>query len=415
MFRRIADNPCGTVDEWGSVDSPVCFLAACLEWVGYLNEGNDFVSHVPVAFDGSCSGIQHFSAMLRDEIGGAAVNLVPSDSVKDIYGQVAAIVEQKVKSDLVHGTPDKEVKKTDDGTGLEMNYIKYGTKFLASEWDKYGIDRKVTKRCVMTLPYGSKEYGFADHIFIDTVTPAKLKDPDSFKSPSQASRYMAKLIWDAVSQVVVKSVEAMAWLQKAASLLSSQRNSKGEPLPVFWVTPVGFPVWQNYRKCVMKKVSPIFKAGAYVQTFTSDDYFHENGSLKMINEGESRRLQVSIQCEEGGLDKIKQRNGVAPNYVHSMDASHLLLTVLHCNEKYGINSFAMIHDSYGTHAGLAEYLFKGVRETFVDTYTQNDVMQDLYEQVSLQLDSNLLKELPEVPAKGSLDLEQVKESLYAFA
>ncbi|UZT50034.1 DNA-directed RNA polymerase [Enterobacter phage 01_vB_Eclo_IJM] len=34
------------------------------------------------------------------------------------------------------------------------------------------MSRSVTKRSVMTLAYGSKEYGFADQVFEDTVMPA---------------------------------------------------------------------------------------------------------------------------------------------------------------------------------------------------------------------------------------------------
>lgn len=415
LFRTIASNPNETVDMWGCTDSPVCFLAACLEWVGYLEEGEEYIGHIPVAFDGSCSGIQHFSAMLRDEVGGSAVNLMPSDKVEDIYQRVADIVLTMVEDDMVNGTEDKIVNQVDEGTGSTYEYRRQGTKSLAKEWYDFGISRKVTKRCVMTLPYGSKEYGFSDHIKEDTVRPAKLKDPDCFFSTGQASRYMATLIWKSVSQVVVKSVEAMAWLQKAASLLSSQVDAKGEPLPVFWVTPIGFPVWQNYRQSVLKRVNPIFKAGAYVQTFTSDQYADNAGELKMIGQGERRRLQISVQTGEGNIDKHKQRNGVAPNYVHSMDASHLLLTVVHCHEKYDIKSFAMIHDSYGTHAGKAEELFKAVREVFVRTYTENNVMEDLYEQVALQLDDKKLKDLPPLPESGCLDLECVKDSLYAFS
>lgn len=416
LFRRIASSPCDTVDEWGTVDSPVCFLAACLEWVKYLDEGEEYLGHIPVAFDGSCSGIQHFSAMLRDEIGGSAVNLVPSDKVEDIYRRVSDVVQKMVDYDLTHGTENEVVTKVDDGTGKDMSYTKLGTKFLAKEWNDYGITRKVTKRCVMTLPYGSREYGFANHILDDTVQPAKLKDPNCFMSPTQASRYMASLIWDAVSQVVVKSVEAMSWLQKAASLLSNQTDAKGEPLPVFWVTPVGFPVWQNYRKTVLKKVHPVFRAGTYVQSFVTGDYMDGDGELiKQGGDGDAKRFQIRVPVKEGEIDKTKQRNGIAPNYVHSMDASHLLLTVLHCNAEYGITSFAMIHDSYGTHAGNAQCLFEGVREVFVKTYSENNVMQDLHDQISLQLDTSNLKDLPPIPEMGNLDLSKVKESLYAFA
>ena len=38
--------------------------------------------------DGSCNGLQNFSAMLRDEVGGKAVNLIPSDKPQDVYMEV---------------------------------------------------------------------------------------------------------------------------------------------------------------------------------------------------------------------------------------------------------------------------------------------------------------------------------------
>ena len=108
-----------------------------------MEQGTDYVSHIPVAFDGSCSGIQHFSAMLKDEIGGTAVNLVPDDKVHDIYGIVAEHVKQAVMKDAAEGTED-ELKTAEDGT----EYVSKGTKALANEWLAYGITRKVTKRSV---------------------------------------------------------------------------------------------------------------------------------------------------------------------------------------------------------------------------------------------------------------------------
>lgn len=35
--------------------------------------------------DGSCNGLQHYAALGRDEAGGAAVNLLPSDAPQDVY------------------------------------------------------------------------------------------------------------------------------------------------------------------------------------------------------------------------------------------------------------------------------------------------------------------------------------------
>jgi DNA-directed RNA polymerase len=70
-----AMNPLDGHRFWCEADDPWSALAACFEWTGFQIEGPTYVSHLPIHMDGSCSGIQHFSAMLRDAEGGAAVNL----------------------------------------------------------------------------------------------------------------------------------------------------------------------------------------------------------------------------------------------------------------------------------------------------------------------------------------------------
>ena len=44
---------------------------------------------------------------------------------------------------------------------------------------------------------------------------------------------------------------------------------------------------------------------------------------------------------------MKQRNAFPPNFIHSLDSSHMMLTALHC-QREGI-TFASIHDCFWTH------------------------------------------------------------------
>lgn len=78
---------------WLLADKPFQFLAACFEWLGYTMQGEEYVSRIAVALDGSCNGLQNFSAMLRDERGGRTTNLVPSSKPSDIYQEVANVVQ----------------------------------------------------------------------------------------------------------------------------------------------------------------------------------------------------------------------------------------------------------------------------------------------------------------------------------
>ncbi|WWD15021.1 RNA polymerase [Klebsiella phage Keithstache] len=382
---------------WAEQDSPFCFLAFCFEYAGVAHHGLSYNCSLPLAFDGSCSGIQHFSAMLRDEVGGRAVNLLPSETVQDIYGIVAQKVNEILKQDAINGTPNEMIAVTDKDTGEISEKLKLGTSTLAQQWLAYGVTRSVTKRSVMTLAYGSKEFGFRQQVLDDTIQPAIDSGKGlMFTQPNQAAGYMAKLIWDAVSVTVVAAVEAMNWLKSAAKLLAAEvKDKKTKEIlrhrcAVHWTTPDGFPVWQEYRKPLQKRLDMIF-LGQF-------------------------RLQPTINTlKDSGIDAHKQESGIAPNFVHSQDGSHLRMTVVYAHEKYGIESFALIHDSFGTIPADAGKLFKAVRETMVITYENNDVLADFYDQFADQLHETQLDKMPPLPKKGNLNLQDILKSDFAFA
>lgn len=371
-------------------DSPFCFLAAALEFRNWKASHNpeEYRCGLPIAFDGSCSGIQHFSAMLRDEVGGAAVNLTPGERPSDIYRIVAEKVQAQVLEDIISGSDNVKVEEACDETGEILERIQYGSKAVAKWWNDYGITRKVTKRSVMTLPYGSKEYGFADQLREDIIMPAiDSQGEHVFPSAGAAARYMAALIWDALQSTVVAAVGAMNWLQKAAGALASQ------DMPAHWVTPVGFPVWQEYRTKETKRVDTTI-CGSLRLTMTVQIHEHEKNDTNALN-------------------RHKQVNAISPNFVHSMDASHLMLTALAAADQ-GVNHFAMIHDSFGTCPGNAGTMFRVVRETMVKTYEENDVIQGFYDGFAADLTEQNADKIPSLPPKGTLELSTILESKYCF-
>ena len=385
-----ADDPLGYT-WWYDVskgDYPMEFLSFCHEWKrlhDYKAENNGsvkgFMSNLPLAFDGTCSGLQHFSAILRDEVGGHAVNLVPSDKVQDIYSIVADKVNVQLLKDAQTGTEDEKKEGSDS--------YKYGTRTLAQNWvafdrikfGKDGITRKVCKRSVMTLAYGSKQYGFKENLLTDIIHPYVLDHPDNnpFLNPNQAAVYMAKLIWDAVATTVVKAVEGMEWLQKVAGLITES----GEV--VSWTTPNGFLVQQNYMKMEQKVIKLRF-GGSQVRFYNQE--------------------------ETDEIDTRRQRNGIAPNFIHSMDASHLQRVVCAESDK-GNKNFMMIHDSFGTDAAHAGSLYKTIREEFVGLYKDQNHLENFLGSVGYLIDD--LDAVPAIPKFGKLDLELVKQSDFCFA
>lgn len=251
----------------------------------------------------------------------------------------------------------------------------------AKMW-KGKVSRKVAKRPTMTMPYGSGRFGFKDQLMdtlrkLDEETGAPYIDGDKYV----ASLYMANVMDNAISTVVVKAREAMDWLQAAARVVAK------DGLPVRWTTPSGFPAVQDYRFALGKMLD-----------------FDVAG----------KRFQLTVEIEGFELDKKKQAQGIAPNVVHSWDAAHLVGTVNECMS-YGIKHFSMVHDSFGVHAADVDTLAHCLRKAFVDQYRE-DVLGKLRDQIIEQItDDELRRKIPPLPSYGNLDIDAVMQSQYFFA
>lgn len=351
-----AINPLDGSRFWADADSPFQFLAFCMDWAGFVMEGPEHVSHLPVGLDGSCNGIQNFSAMLRDEVGGRAVNLLPAEKPADIYGEVAKVAAKIVERDAAAGNE------------------------LAKLWEGK-VTRKITKRNTMTVPYGVSRYGMREQLVGELK--GMLLDGVNYLEVDNifpAAQYMAGVNHQAIGEVVIAAREAMGWLQKVAKVAAS--NS----LPIYWNTPMGFLVFQSYKRQVDKRLRFWFQGN---------------------------QLNIYVRDEEETIDKKRQEAGIAPNFVHSMDAAHMMRTVNLCAAE-GINSFAMVHDSYGVHAAFCDPLARLLREAFIQQYSV-DVLEDFRQQIIQQLPEELHEKIPPVPPKGTLDLELIREAEYFFA
>ncbi|QWK78588.1 DNA-directed RNA polymerase [Ochrobactrum sp. BTU1] len=350
---------------WTEADSPWCFLAFCFEWAGVHHAGEAFVSHLPVALDGSCNGLQHFSAMLRDPVGGAAVNLIPSDRPQDIYKQVADVVLGKLK---VFANGEDE----DSEEAAQKSRWAYA-------WRHFGIDRKVTKRPVMVLPYGGTARSCLK--YVDEAVREKIaggKEHNLGEELGQAVAWLSSLVWSSIGDVVVAAREAMDWLQGAARVAAKENK------PLSWVTPSGFIVYQAIFNTRLHRV----------KTKVAGDLLYF-GDLQ----------------ETSKINPNKQATSLSPNYVHSMDASAMMLTVAHM-WKAGFRSFAMIHDSYAVHACDTQMLSDVLRQEFVRMYRVNPLVAFKHRIAVTLEDPDKLKDLP---ASGTLQIEEVLKSAFFFA
>jgi DNA-directed RNA polymerase len=97
-----------------------------------------------------------------------------------------------------------------------------------------------------------------------------------------------------------------------------------------------------------------------------------------------------------------------------MDASHLMLTTLAACRK-GVPSFSLIHDSFGCHASHMPTLFETVRTEMVEMYTNYDPLDVIKRSAEAVLSEKGRAKITGVPEKGTLDLNLITQSDYAFA
>lgn len=345
-------------DFWMQADKPFQALAACFEWLGYTYHGDAWVSRLPIAMDGSCSGLQHFSMMLRDEVGGAAVNLVPGPKPSDIYTAVA---------ERAQAASDRS------------------TDAMAAVW-RGKVNRKIAKQPTMTMCYSATQYGMQGQI---ETAIRKLSEEmgrpylGEGVDPHRAAVYMAGIVWDAIGETVVAARQAMDWLKEVSKVVAEAG------LPVRWTTPVGLPVLQEYREI-------------------------EGERLKVHFGGQ--RVDLWIAKDGSKLSKRRQAAGIAPNFVHSLDAGHLMATV-RLGVQHGLYNWCMIHDSFAVHACDTTLLNQVLREAFIEQYRPN-VLARFRDEIVEQLRASapeLIEKLPPLPPTGSLDIEAVRESKYFFA
>jgi DNA-directed RNA polymerase len=352
---RTAEDPLGYL-WWTEADKPFQFLAWVFEWYNWLVKGKGFETHLPCAADGSCNGLQHLSAILRDERGGSAVNLTPSPLPKDIYSDVADEAKRSIMVEANAGN------------------------LMAKQCLQFGIDRKLTKRSVMIVPYSGTQHACRAYIeeAIEEKVAKGTPSPwgNDYFTPSL---YLSSHIWAAIGTVIVAAREVMDYVKDIGRAYAKQN------LPMEWVTPTNLLVRQAYNNLELRKIKS-----------------HIDGSIIKLN------YQKQI---EDSVNKSKTASGASPNFIHSLDASALTKTVNTCLEK-GITDFAMIHDSYGTHSPNMWRLGEVLRDEFVTMYEENDVLQQLHDHAAQRLGTS---DLPDVPGKRGLDLGKVRESDYFFS
>ena len=162
------------------------------------------------------------------------------------------------------------------------------------------IGRKVVKQVVMTTVYGVTHLGARDQILRQLKALPELEDCSVEELKSMAN-YLAKHTLNSLENVSQGMMYAMKWLRNTASV--TVKHSKR---PLQWTTPLGLPVVQPYLK-------------------------EEPLGVRSVA-GTEMTVDVSLDSPDGEPDTRKSATAFPPNFVHSLDSSHMMMTANACAE-----------------------------------------------------------------------------------
>lgn len=338
-----------TTPYWYHAESPFQFLATCFDLYRALASGDPatYKSQLPVHQDGSCNGLQHYAALGRDLTGGWAVNLCPVERPQDVYSEIARLVSKRVSTDAAAGVPEAVMLQSSTP-----------------------IDRKLVKQTVMTSVYGVTFVGARTQI----SNRLKERGFEDNAAMYKVSCYSAKVTLDCLHEMFQSAKHIMQWLSECARLIAKQNRAVG------WTTPLGLPVLQPYRRKTQQHVRTVLQ-----------------------------RLVLATNHDEKPVIKQRQRTAFPPNYIHSIDSSHMMLTAIAC-KRAGLD-FAGVHDSFWTHAGTVDQMNAILRETFIELHSR-PLLESLLEEFQAKHPDITF---PPLPPRGDLTLDDIRGAKYFFS
>ena len=330
-ITAIAEDPIGQLSLWADAGEPWCYLAACIEYHACFIASTKTTSGLPIGIDATCSGLQHLSSMTLDRTAAKQVNVVRGDEDKpsDGYRTVAEVACKYIKDPEIH------------------DYI----------------DRKTTKRTVMTVPYGVSRDSARDYI------REALRDKGfDLSVRGRLGEIVDAIYRKAVPEVFQGPVDVMGWMQDSAMECLDAGQEQ-----VSWTTPSGFVVVQDLRKSIVKRVKTQLM-GSVTECMVGDGW--------------------------GDPDRKHHKGAIAPNTVHSFDASLLHLTFHKWQRQ-----FTVIHDCILGRSCDMDAMAASIRHNHARMYRSVPLLQWAYE---------LGVTVPEGLIKGDLDIDEVIDSPYYF-
>ena len=212
---------------------------------------------------------------------------------------------------------------------------------------------------------------------------------------------LARNLVRAIDVVCAGPLETMRFLQSIADAeIGSEDAILEARKTINWTTPSGFPVeyaaWGEFD----------IDAHSTIGNHLRSDWDDTKIDSRTGNPYQS--IRVDLRGKEY-TDKPKIRSfmsGISPNFIHSMDASHMSKVI----KEWG-GSFGPVHDSFSVHAGDVYDLLEITKKEFIKMYDYDN----FFEEIERMILTDRMKFNYQQPGLGQLEIREVMNSDYFFA
>ena len=407
ILTSVVEDPLGNQSIWAKDDVfqkkaegfqrlaiSQAYIAALTEY----NNGNKSPAvSIPIVLDASSNIYQHAAILTQDAEMAKAVNVLPNETnlPSDVYAKVADCVQKMWEKENPFTAMGIQGELLNDIMGL-------------------ALDRSIAKKPVMTIGYGSdperlhstllthnkEQSGIHDWVAVNPKDGSKIcseeenklfeeypekKDRQKFlvykmvahpnstlgelrdKIPHEKQQDVAKAIIKsfvlAINEVLGGHSDLKDTLESSRFLISQSSEKSNY---TSWVLNDGSIV----RNIVHSKTKP-------------------RSTMPWIGTNLKDQIRFSVLLQSEKRDGGKEKRGLPPNFVHSIDACHMRDFIEEfSNEKTGDKIWS-VHDAFGSHPNHIDLLDMIVTRTFFSTHQTTTGVSHLQSLASKALETSL--------------------------
>lgn len=327
-----------------SAEEPFLFISWSLEIKS--NKDNiilktPYISHLPIQWDATCNGLQHLSLLCNDVELAKSVNIVSSNKIDkplDVYSIILDYIKNEINQ-LAKKEPD-----------------------IYGNLSKFPLSRKLIKKSIMTIPYSVTLIGVKEQL-IENLTKVKIptggtkfiyvydyhEDNQSFRLNNKELFILAKFIHNSIFNLHPKLKIFVNYWYQVTNLLTSYN------LGLKWLVPNGLLINQKYVH--FEKITLFYKLF-------------------------SKNKQVTLRKPTDKINLRKQKSGILPNLIHSLDACVLTLLTNKIITS-GLNiPFYSVHDCFASTANNMFTLKTFYQHSLLDVYEDNKILKTIQKDIN---------------------------------